>query len=382
MKRREFLALGAGLGAAPMPAVRSEPSPSDRTRAGRTAAVEEERRFWREAAHYQKLAESKVECRLCPRRCQVSDQENGWCGVRFNERGSYYTTVFGRPVTIANDPVEKKPLFHFLPGTLTLSLATAGCNFECLFCQNWEISQFRPEQVPARHGFVSPDDLTRLAQRQNSRSISFTYSEPVVFFEYALATARVSKAAGIPGVMISNGWIEAAPMDELLKELGAVKIDFKAFDPEFYQRQCRGTLEPVLATMERIRKSGVWLELVHLTIPTLNDDPEQARRLCGWVLEKLGPDVPVHFTRFHPTYKLRNLPPTPPAALERQYDIARKAGLRYVYVGNLPGHEGENTRCHSCREMLIRRVGFTVLENRIRQGKCPKCGEKIPGVWG
>lgn len=381
MKRREFFALGAALGTGSWPATDAERVKKDPPQGGRTLALDGERQFWREAAHYKKLAESRVECHLCPRHCQVSDQENGWCGVRLNEHGTYYTTVFGRPVTIANDPIEKKPLFHFQPGTLTLSLATAGCNFECLFCQNWEISQFRPEQIPARYGFVSPEELTRLAQRQGSRSISFTYSEPVVFFEYVLAAARASRAAGLPGVMISNGWIEAEPMDELLKELGAVKIDFKAFDDQFYQRQCRGTLEPVLKTMERIHKAGVWLELVHLTIPTLNDDAEQAKRLCGWILEKLGPDVPVHFTRFHPTYKLKNLPATPPAALERQYDIAQKAGLRYAYVGNLPGHEGENTRCHRCRETLIRRVGFTVLENRLREGKCPKCAEKIPGVW-
>ncbi len=381
MKRREFFALGAALGTGPWPATDAEGVKKDPPRGGRTLALDGERQFWREAAHYQKLPESRVECRLCPRRCQVSDQENGWCGVRLNERGTYYTTVFGRPVTIANDPIEKKPLFHYQPGSLTLSLATAGCNFECLFCQNWEISQFRPEQIPARYGFISPEDLVKLAKRQGSRSLSFTYSEPVVFFEYVLASARASKAAGLPGVMISNGWIEPEPMDELLQVLGAVKIDFKAFDDKFYQRQCRGTLEPVLRTMERVRKAGVWLELVHLTVPTLNDDAEQAMRLCGWILDRLGPDVPVHFTRFHPTYKLKNLPATPPATLERQYDIARKAGLRYAYVGNLPGHEGENTRCHGCRETLIRRVGFTVLENRLREGKCPKCGEKIPGVW-
>jgi pyruvate formate lyase activating enzyme len=322
-----------------------------------------------------------VECQLCPRHCKVADQETGWCGVRANDGGTYYTHVYGRPVTIHNDPVEKKPLFHFRPGTEALSLSTAGCNFECLFCQNWEISQFRPEQVPARYGFVGPEKLVALAQRKGSASIAFTYGEPVVFSEYMLDTARASRQAGIPGVMITNGFIEEKPMADLLEVLGAVKVDFKAYSEPFYKKWCRGHLAPVLETLKRIRARKVWLELVHLTIPSLNDAEDETRALCDWVLENLGPDVPVHFTRFHPTYRLKNQPRTPVSTIEKQYRIARAAGLHYPYVGNLPGHEGEHTRCHHCGQLLIRRIGFRVLENKIVNGACPACHKSIPGVW-
>ncbi len=345
------------------------------------ARAEGSAKFVREAAWYKKLPAGQIECRLCPRRCRVADQETGWCGVRTNRKGIYYTEVFGRPVSINNDPIEKKPLFHFLPGTNALSLATAGCNFECQFCQNWELSQFRPEQIPARYGFVSPARMVALARKQRSRSIAFTYGEPVVFFEYMLATARASAAAGIPGVMISNGYIEPEPMKQLCQVLGAVKVDFKAYSQNFYRKWCRGQLDPVLKTMKLVRSLGVWLEMVHLTIPTLNDSVEETRALCDWVVSNLGPDVPLHFTRFHPTYKLKNLPPTPPSILERQYRIARKAGIHYPYVGNLPGHEGENTRCHHCQQTVIRRIGFTVVENKLIDGKCPKCNKIIPGKW-
>ncbi|RME21493.1 MAG: AmmeMemoRadiSam system radical SAM enzyme, partial [Deltaproteobacteria bacterium] len=347
----------------------------------RARAAFSDRRFVREAAHYKKLDHKRIECRLCPRHCQVADQETGWCGVRTNDGGTYYTEVFGRPVTIHNDPIEKKPLFHFKPGSLALSLSTAGCNFECQFCQNWEISQFRPEQVPARYGFVPPEALVDAAKRRGSASIAFTYGEPVVFFEYMLATARVSKAEGVPGVMISNGYIEPEPMKQLCEVLGAVKVDFKAYSEDFYKKWCRGKLKPVLETMKLVKRRGVWLEMVHLTIPTLNDDEEQTKRLCGWVLENLGPDVPLHFTRFHPTYKLNNLPPTPVSTLERQYRIAKDAGIHFPYVGNVPGHEGENTYCPSCGKLLIKRVGFSVLRNEVESGKCPGCNGKIPGIW-
>jgi len=311
----------------------------------------------------------------------VADQENGWCGVRTNEGGEYFTEVFGRVVSLNNDPIEKKPLFHFLPSSLTLSLSTAGCNFECQFCQNWEISQFRPEQVPARLGFVAPEKLAELARRYGSRSVAFTYGEPVVFFEYMLETARAARSAGLAGVMISNGYIEKEPMQELCRTLGAVKVDFKAFSDDFYRRWCRGELKPVLETMKLVRSEGVWLEMVHLTIPTLNDSEEETKRLCDWVLKNLGPDVPLHFTRFHPTYKLKNLPPTPASTLEKQFKIARAAGINFPYVGNLPGHDGENTYCPQCKKLLIRRVGFSVLENNLKDGACESCGREIPGVW-
>jgi pyruvate formate lyase activating enzyme len=375
MKRRDFLKLPCGLGAF-CAASRLLPSLATQARAATADS-----RFSIEAAWYKKLKESQVECTLCPRHCIVADQETGWCGVRNNKLGVYQTDVFGRPVTIHNDPVEKKPLFHFRPGTKAMSISTAGCNFECQFCQNWELSQFRPEQIPARYGYVPPDKLVAIAKRHSSGSIAFTYGEPVVFFEYMLATAKKSKAAGIPGVMISNGYIEPGPMEQLCEVLGAVKVDFKAYSKEFYKKYCRGTLDPVLATMKLVHKKGVWLEMVHLTIPTLNDSEDETKALCNWVLENLGPDVPLHFTRFRPTYKLKNLPATPPATLEKQYNIAKKAGIHYPYVGNMAGHEGENTVCHHCGQVVIRRVGFTVIENNLDDGKCTKCSKPIPGVW-
>jgi pyruvate formate lyase activating enzyme len=374
MERRDFIkvpfCLAAGMALGKL-------HPGGEARAAETS----DPRFSREAMYYKKRDGGQVECQLCPRRCVVSDQENGWCGVRFNNQGTYQTQVFGRVVTLAIDPIEKKPLFHFHPGSNAFSLATAGCNFECLFCQNWEISQFRPEQVPARFGYVSPEELVANARRKEAKSIAFTYSEPTIFYEYMLAIAKAAKAVSIPSVMISNGYIEAEPMNELLPVLGAVKIDFKAFSEDFYQKVCRGTLAPVLETMKRIKKAGVWLEMVHLTIPTLNDDPEQHKKLCDWILTNLGPDVPLHFTRFHPIYKMKNLPPTPPSTLEKAYELARKAGLHYVYVGNLPGHQGENTYCHACGELALRRVGFTVVDNKLNQGRCGRCGQRLPGVW-
>lgn len=372
MNRREFLTvplcLAAGTLIAPL--------------GGELAFAEEnDERFIREAACYKKLPAGAVECVLCPRHCKVSDQETGSCGVRSNHQGTYRTHVFGRVVTLANDPIEKKPLFHYRPGTEALSLATAGCNFECQFCQNWEISQFRPEQVPARWGYVSPESLVALAKERGSSAIALTYSEPVVFFEYSLAIAKAGKAAGVPAVFISNGYIETDPLDQLLAVLGAMKVDFKAFSEDFYTKVCRGTLAPVLKTLKRVHEKGVWLEMVHLTIPTLNDSSDQHKALCDWVLTNVGPDVPLHFTRFQPTYRLKNLPPTPPSTLERAYQIAKKAGLHYPYVGNLPGHEGENTYCHHCGKLLIQRIGFMVVENKLNKGRCYSCANPIPGVW-
>lgn len=371
MDRRSFLKAPACLAACAL-AQRLAPA---------SALAADGDRFKREAGYYKKLDKAMVECELCPRKCKVANQETGWCGVRANDKGTYHTHVYGRPVALNNDPVEKKPLFHFRPGSLSLSMSTAGCNFECLFCQNWNLSQFRPEQVPARFGFVSPKTLVATAKRQGSKSIACTYGEPVVFAEYMLDIAKASKAAHIPTLMISNGYIEKKPLSDLLKVLGAVKVDFKAYSKDFYKKQCRGTLEPVLASMKQIVEAGVWLEMVHLTIPTLNDGEEETSRLCDWVMKNLGPDVPLHFTRFHPTYRMKNLPRTPVSAVERQFEIAKKIGIHYPYVGNLAGHEGENTRCHHCDEIVIRRIGYTVLENKIKAGKCTKCHKTIPGVW-
>jgi len=336
-------------------------------------------RFVARALHWEYAGQKRVRCLLCPRECVVADLERGTCGVRENRGGEYFTLVHSRACSLNNDPIEKKPLFHYRPGTKALSLATAGCNIECRFCQNWEISQFRPEQVTARE--VRPEEAVRHAQRLGSRSIAFTYSEPVIFYEYMRDICEAAEGTGIGRVMISNGYIQKKPLLELLPRLDAVKIDFKAFSESFYRDVCSAHLKPVLDTLLRIREAGVWLELVMLVIPTLNDDPLETEAMCRWIVQKLGPDVPIHFTRFHSMYKIQNLPPTPVGTLERAREAALQAGIHFPYAGNVPGHDGENTYCHSCKSLLIRRMGYRISKNVIEGGKCPSCGTPVAGIW-
>jgi pyruvate formate lyase activating enzyme len=333
----------------------------------------------REASWYKKLDGNKVECQLCPQGCKVADMERGTCGVRENRGGTYYTLVHSLACSLHADPIEKKPFFHVLPGELALSFATAGCNVECKFCQNWEISQFRPEQVQSY--WLPPESLVEMAKRSGSKLTAATYSEPVVFWEYVRDVATAAKAAGMRPTIVSNGFIQEQPLREVLPLLDAVKVDLKAFTEDFYQEQVRGKLEPVLKTLEIIRGAGVWLEIVVLLVPTLNDSEDEVRRLSAWVKEHLGPEVPLHFTRFHPTYRLTNLPPTPVETLERAWRAATAEGLRFVYLGNVPGHAAESTHCPGCGEVVIRRMGFRILDNLLKDGHCPKCQRAIPGVW-
>ena len=336
-------------------------------------------RYVREAMHYKKLDEQRVECEICPRACKVAPKERGYCGVRENVDGIYNTLVFGRACSANVDPIEKKPLSHFLPGSMALSIATAGCNVECRFCQNWEISQFRPEQV--REMNLPPEMLVREASRRGIESIAFTYSEPVIFYEYMYETAKLAKKRGVKSVMISNGYIKEKPMAELCEHLSAVKIDLKAFTEKFYVEICSGKLQPVLDTLKLLKKKGMWYEIVVLIIPTLNDGEDETTEMCAWIHGELGPDVPVHFSRFHPTYKIKNLPPTPISTLVRAREIAMQAGLNYAYVGNVPGHEGESTYCPKCKKAVVRRIGYAILDVAIKNGKCKHCGRTIAGVW-
>jgi pyruvate formate lyase activating enzyme len=335
--------------------------------------------FTREAMHYKKLDEGRVECKLCPRDCKVALKERGYCGVRENIGGTYNTLVYGRACSINVDPIEKKPLFHFLPGTKALSIATAGCNVECKFCQNWEISQFRPEQV--RSVNFPPLMVVSQAKESGIESIAFTYTEPVIFYEYMFDTAKLAKEKGVKSVMISNGFIKEEPMSELCEHLSAVKIDLKAFTEKFYTEQCKGKLEPVLDTLKLLHKRNMWFEIVVLVIPTLNDREDETASMCAWIHDELGPDVPLHFSRFHPMYKIKNLPPTPVSTLTRAREIAMEKGINYVYVGNVPGHEGENTYCPGCKRTIVRRIGYDIVEVDIDKGKCKSCGRPIPGVW-
>jgi len=332
-----------------------------------------------EARYYEKLEHRKIKCVLCPRECIIDDQERGYCGVRENRGGTYYTLVHSRPCTAHIDPIEKKPLFHFLPGTQAFSIATAGCNVLCKFCQNWEISQTRPEQV--RSYDMPPKEVARIASENKCASIAYTYTEPVIFTEYMYDSTVAGHEKNVRSVMISNGYIQAKPMKDLCGVLDAVKIDLKAYTERFYKELVSGELRPVLETLVLLRKENMWTEIVYLVIPGQNDDPKELADMCKWIAAELGVDVPVHFSRFHPQYRLTNLPPTPVKTLTRAREIGLDAGLHYVYVGNIPGHEGENTYCPGCHQILIRRVGFTILENNLLNGQCPNCSQKIAGIW-
>ncbi|MBD3235551.1 MAG: AmmeMemoRadiSam system radical SAM enzyme [Candidatus Eisenbacteria bacterium] len=384
MKRRGFLAGlgGAAVGGALVPKLLPHAwcGVAHAQDAIDFARPEGQRRIsWVPARHYEKLEGRKVLCRLCPRECRVARGERGYCGVRENRDGDYFTLVHGRACAIHVDPIEKKPLFHFLPGTQALSLATAGCNMECRFCQNWEISQFRPEQVDSVA--APPAGLLRLCRRDGVPTIAYTYSEPTIFYEYMLDIARATHAAGMHSVVISNGYIQEAPLRELAPHLSAYKVDLKAYTPEFYKQQCNATLPPVLQTLRTLRSLDLWTEIVVLIIPTLNDAERSNREMFRWIQGELGPDVPVHLTRFHPTYKIRNLPRTPIRTLERLHAIAREEGLHFVYVGNAPGHAAESTYCPSCGERVIERYGYFIGEIRLDAGCCGACGAPIPGVW-
>ena len=331
------------------------------------------------ARYFNTLENGKIQCLLCPRKCIVAPSKRGYCGVRENRDGQYNTLVYGRLTAINNDPIEKKPLFHFLPGTAALSVSTSGCNVKCKFCQNWTLSQSRPEDL--NFSYLSPTRLVEMAQKYNIPTIAYTYNEPTIFTEYIIDTAAIGKEKGIRNVNISNGYINKKPLHDLCKVLDAIKIDFKAFSNDFYRDYVSGSLNPVLDTMIEIKSLGVWLEIVNLVIPTLNDSQKELKEMCKWIIANLGDDVPIHFTRFHPQYLLKNLPPTPKKTLDTAYQIAKNAGVNYVYVGNVPGHVHENTTCPNCHGILIVRKGFQIEKNRIIDGKCPDCKASIPGVW-
>jgi len=331
------------------------------------------------ARYYEKLKDGIIECRLCPRKCVVSDLERGYCGVRENLGGEYYTLVHSRVCSYNIDPIEKKPFFHFLPGTSAFSIATAGCNMNCKFCQNWNISQFRPEDV--NHIKLTPDDCARVAYDNGSPSIAYTYSEPTVFYEYMIDCAYAAKKLNIRSAVVTAGYIEKDPLLELIGLVDAIKIDLKAYTESYYKEICDSELQPVLDTLVTIKNSGTWLEIVYLMLPGLNDSEREISGLCDWLLDNLGEDVPIHFTRFHPSYQLQNLPMTPLQSLEQAHSIAKEKGLRYCYIGNVFGHDAENTYCHNCGMLLIGRRGFQITANKLDRGKCPSCQSTIPGVW-
>ncbi len=380
VSRRDMLKLGIGVavGASAVGGLAylggSAPPATERVKSGAGGS-----KWVHPAQYYRKMSKGSVQCTLCPKECYVGRNGRGYCDVRENRDGEYYTLVYGRAASVNIDPIEKKPLFHVVPGSPIFSFATAGCNLECKNCQNWQLSQSRPEDLRALD--LPPAKLVERARGSGCSLIAGTYNEPVIFYEYMLAVAREGKKNGVRSTIISAGYINREPMLELCRELAAVKVDLKSMRDEFYQSNCEGTLKPVLDTIELVREQGVWLEIVYLVIPGLNDSEEEIRDLARWTHEHVGADVPLHFSRFHPQYRLKHLPPTPYETLDRCYEIAREEGLHYVYVGNVPDHRGANTYCPKCGKLLIRRRLYQVAENHVRDGRCEFCGQSIPGVW-
>ncbi len=332
-----------------------------------------------EARYYKKLETGGIECELCPRHCYITDMERGYCGVRENRNDIYYTLIYGLPCAINIDPIEKKPLFHFYPGTNALSLATAGCNVNCKFCQNWDISQSRPEQT--NNIDMPPKNIIDIARQQKVPAIAYTYSEPVIFYEYMYDIAELGHEKSVKSVMISNGYIEEKPLANLLPHLDAIKIDLKSIKEDYYKNIVKGDLNPVLDRLIQIKKSGVWLEIVFLVVPTLNDSENEFKELARWIKKYLGVDTPIHFSRFHPQYLLKNLPITPEKTLQKAYDISKAEGLEYVYLGNLPGHKAESTFCPGCGEILIERRGYNIYQNNMIGNLCKSCDREIPGLF-
>jgi pyruvate formate lyase activating enzyme len=362
-----------------------------------------QQRGWaREASHYLKL-DRNVQCKVCPNNCLLAPGDRSHCRNKINHDGTLYTLAYANPCTFHVDPVEKKPLFHFLPGTPTFSLATSGCVFRCLNCQNWEISQKKPEETKNPRGpelrlraplpsslslddmsrlSLFPEDIAAVATALGCPTISYTYSEPTAYYEYTFDCCRAARERGLRNIIVTCGSIEERPLRELAPFVAAAHVDLKGFSEETYRTLNSGKLQPVLRTLKIYHELGVWFEVINLVVPTYTDDPEGIRRMCGWLVENLGPDRPLHFSRFHPQHKLEHLAPTPVATLLKARDIAKAAGLRYVYIGNVPGlADAENTRCPNCQRVVIERDVYAVTNTALDAGKCRHCGTRIAGVW-
>jgi len=332
-----------------------------------------------EAMFYRTLADDVVQCQVCFRKCTVREGRLGFCRNKKNVGGKYYSLVYGRPCALQIDPIEKEPAFHMLPGATIFCTGTASCNQRCKFCQNWEMSQNTLGQMWNLDAF--PEEVVDMALEEGCDAVSFTYNEPTVFYEQMFDTAKLAKEKGLRALFHTNGTMNPEPLFALLEVMDAVTVDLKAFTSEFYQRVSSSELWPVLRTLRNIRKVGKHLEIVNLVIPTKNDDLDDIGRMCVWIRESLGSEIPFHFIRFFPAYKYQRLPPTPIETLEEAARIANEEGLRYVYIGNVPGHERNSTFCPQCGERIIHRVHFGMLSIDMEHGKCRFCGHEIPGIW-
>ncbi len=339
--------------------------------------------------YWHKLPDGRVQCDLCPRECKLHEGQRGLCFVRACHNGEIVLTSYGRSSGFVVDPIEKKPLNHFLPGTPVLSFGTAGCNLACKFCQNWDISKSR--EMDTLMDEAPPEKLARVAQALGCRSVAYTYNDPVIFMEYAVDTARACHEVGVKSVAVTAGYISPEPRKEFFRHMDAANIDLKAFTEEFYWKITGGHLQPVLDTIHYVyHETDCWMELTTLLIPGENDSEEEIDAMTKWIVNELGPDVPLHFTAFHPAWKMMDHPPTPPETLRRAREIALRNGLHYCYTGNVHDEEGQSTYCHACGTRLIGRDWYVITEwNLTADGKCPQCGtpcagvfEERPGDWG
>ncbi len=320
-----------------------------------------------------------VQCDLCPKNCRISNGQSGECRIRVNLDGRLIATTYAHPCAVHVDPMEKKPMFHFLPGTKILSLATVGCNLHCMNCQNWEISQQNPENVVAEK--LEPEEIAELAKRCGCRSIAYTYTEPIVYYEYTLDSCMKVSEAGLFNVLVTAGYANTEPWRRICRFVAGANIDLKSISDTFYREVCSASLLPVQRSLIAAKESELIVEVTNLIIPTLNDKDEDLQKLSQWIVENLGRDTPLHFSRFYPAYRMQHLPPTPAETLLRAREIAQSEGLLYVYVGNLAVDDGSDTVCPRCHEVLVRRKVYAVLENKIRNGRCPKCQHEIYGLW-
>jgi pyruvate formate lyase activating enzyme len=333
-----------------------------------------------EARLYDKLDDGRVRCRVCAHRCIIAPGKHGVCAVRENREGTLYSAVYGKLISQAVDPIEKKPLFHYYPGSQAFSIASVGCNFHCDFCQNAEISQMPRDQERIMGHDTPAGAVARAALDYGCRSIAYTYTEPTVWWEYAYDVSVPAHQAGLANVFVTNGYMTPEMLQSYAPYLDAANVDLKAFRDSYYRELCGARLQPVLDALKALAQDGVWLEVTTLIVPDKNDDPGELKELATWLVQELGAHVPWHVSRFHPTYRLTTAPPTPATTLRRAYDIGRQAGLHYVYIGNLPGVRGEDTPCPGCGETVIGRYGFAVEEKHISEGRCDYCGAPVDGV--
>ena len=335
---------------------------------------------WHKLSAYQeKVDGNSVRCHICPHNCIINEGKVGICKTRVNKEGTLYSIAYGNPCSVSIDPIEKKPLFHFFPGEKIFSLATAGCNFRCLNCQNWEISQSSPLEL--NHYDLMPEDVVKRAIAHSTNLIAFTYTEPTVFYEYVYDTAQIAHEEGLKTVFISNGFINQQPLIDLCPFLDAANIDLKCFDDDIYRKLDGGRLQPVLDTLKTLKEKKVWLEITNLLVPTYTDNNKMIEEMCKWLVDNGFSDTPLHFSRFFPNYKLMDLPPTPEKSLIQAKEIAEKAGIKYVYIGNIPSVHEENTYCPHCKRMILERISYTIIKNNIDNGKCEFCKTPIAGMW-